>query len=84
MREANLALKAGGAQLDRFAAHREVFNRLLTLMRNACKDPGLDKISRLLLLEVVELRAMDWVTSEDVQEYYKNKLDIFEVRTGTS
>ena len=50
-------------------------------MRASCKDDRLDLVSRLHLLEVIELRAMDWVGNENVTNYYKQKLAQIEVRS---
>ncbi len=33
-----------------------------------------DPVSRLLLLEVIELRTMEWKNSPKVENYYKQKL----------
>ena len=50
-------------------------------MRASCRDDRLDLVSRLHLLEVIELRAMDWVGNENVTNYYKQKLAQIEVRS---
>ena len=46
-----------------------------TSLRSACKASGLGAAARLLSLEVLELRAMNWVSNELVASYYKLKLD---------
>lgn len=51
-------------QLDRVFIH----------LRNAGRDDSLDKISRLHLLEVVELRAARWAVQDQVCIYYQSKL----------
>ena len=43
-------------------------------LRNACRDEDLDLVSRIHLLEIIELRAMNWQTNENVTNYYKQKL----------
>ena len=69
-RSLSVSLKSGGgAALD--ASDAAAANRLMSGLRNACKDPALDKVSRLLLLEVVELRAMEWKANENVENYYR-------------
>lgn len=52
-------------QLDRVFIH----------LRNTGRDDSLDKISRLHLLEVVELRASRWAAQEQVSNYYQSKLN---------
>ena len=52
-------------QLDRVFIH----------LRNAGRDDSLDKVSRLHLLEVVELRAGRWAAQEQVSSYYQSKLN---------
>lgn len=51
-------------QLDRVFVH----------LRNASQDEGLEKICRLHLLEVIELRAGRWVSPDQVANYYPAKL----------
>ena len=43
-------------------------------LRNACRDEELDLVSRVHLLEIIELRAMNWLPNENVSGYYKQKL----------
>lgn len=43
-------------------------------LRNAGRDESLDKISRLHLLEVIELRAGRWLSQDQVCSYYQSKL----------
>ena len=45
-------------------------------LRNACKDTTLDIVARLHLLEIIELRAMKWVLTDSVINYYKQKLSM--------
>jgi hypothetical protein len=52
-------------QLDRVFIH----------LRNAGRDDSLDKVSRLHLLEVVELRAGRWSAQEQVNNYYQSKFN---------
>jgi len=53
-------------------------------LRNACKDTTLDIVARLHLLEIIELRAMKWVLSESVINYYKQKLSMCDNDDPTS
>lgn len=48
-------------------------------IQKACKDDRLTLISRIYLLEIVELRAMEWKMDENVSKYYKQKLAHLEV-----
>ncbi len=49
-------------------------NRLDTAMRVACRDPELDLVTRLLILELVELRQNAWNLNENILAYYRQKL----------
>merc|ERR1719376_921807 len=43
-------------------------------LRAAARDGTLDLMARLQLLEIIELRAMNWQPNENVTNYYKHKL----------
>lgn len=47
-------------------------DRAFVTFRNGCRDESLDYISRLHLLELIELRATNWVMNES-NNYYKHK-----------
>jgi len=49
-------------------------NRLDTAMRVACRDPELDLVTRLLILELVELRQNGWNLNDNILAYYRQKL----------
>jgi len=68
------SLKAHGNHMEMF--HRELLDKAQVALRNACKDTTLDIVARLHLLEIIELRAMKWVLSESVINYYKQKLSM--------
>ena len=68
----NASLKIHGNHMELF--HRELLDRAQISLRNACKDTNLDIVSRLHLLEIIELRAMKWVLTDSVTNYYKQKL----------
>jgi len=70
----NASLKAHGNHMEMF--HRELLDKAQVALRNACKDTTLDIVARLHLLEIIELRAMKWVLSESVINYYKQKLSM--------
>jgi hypothetical protein len=40
----------------------------------ACRDPELDLVTRLLILELVELRQNAWNLNENILAYYRQKL----------
>jgi hypothetical protein len=53
-------------------------NRVLiafqSVIRIACRDERLDLAARMHLLELIELRAMNWITNDKVSSYYRLKL----------
>jgi len=65
-------LKQHGAELE--SSHRPALDNLQQVLRFACRDNTLDLVSRVLLLEIIELRAMKWVPSDHVTTYYSKKL----------
>ncbi|XP_032798195.2 eukaryotic translation initiation factor 4E-binding protein Mextli isoform X2 [Daphnia magna] len=71
-------LKIFGAQLEMNC--KDQLDRVFIHLRNTGRDDSLDKISRLHLLEVVELRASRWAAQEQVSNYYQSKLN--ELATG--
>ncbi|KAH7977613.1 hypothetical protein HPB49_003042 [Dermacentor silvarum] len=44
-------------------------------LRNVSRDDKLDAFSRLMLLELIELRVMGWQSDEDAKEYYFRKYE---------
>jgi len=66
-------LKHHGPSLE--FSHREMLDSLQQVLRFSCRDNNLDLVSRVHLLEIIELRALKWVPSDHVTNYYKNKLD---------
>jgi len=65
-------LKRQGSALE--ASHKEQMDKLLSAMVAACRDDGLDLVTRVHMLEVIELRSMGWQTNENVTNYYQQKL----------
>jgi hypothetical protein len=49
-------------------------SRLDTAMRVACRDPELDLITRLHVLELIELRQNNWALDENIIAYFRQKL----------
>ena len=70
----NASLKTHGQHMEMF--HRELLDKAQVALRNACKDTTLDIVARLHLLEIIELRAMKWVLTDNVINYYKQKLSM--------
>jgi len=68
------SLKTHGQHMEMF--HRELLDKAQVALRNACKDTTLDIVARLHLLEIIELRAMKWVLTDSVINYYKQKLSM--------
>ena len=66
-------LKRHGPSLEDL--HVEHLKRLQQAMRSACRDPKLDLVSRVHLLEIIELRSFNWAASHHVTNFYKMKLD---------
>ncbi|KAH7937010.1 hypothetical protein HPB49_007206 [Dermacentor silvarum] len=66
-------LKVKGAAMERFFED-QLDTHFITL-RNASRDDKLDAFSRLMLLELVELRAMGWQSDEETTEYYCRKFE---------
>ena len=48
-------------------------------LREACKNPELDLVARLQLLEIIEMRSVKWKPNDDLSNYYKHKLHQIEV-----
>jgi hypothetical protein len=49
---------------------------LFIAFRNGCRDERLDYISRVYLLEAIELRATNWQGCDNLTAYYKSKTNI--------
>ncbi|XP_046637771.1 eukaryotic translation initiation factor 4E-binding protein Mextli-like isoform X2 [Daphnia pulicaria] len=74
-------LKNFGAQLE--INCKDQLDRVFIHLRNAGRDDSLDKVSRLHLLEVVELRAGRWSAQEQVNNYYQSKFNELVQAPGT-
>jgi len=68
----NAALKAWGKDLEEHQPDR--LDQIQGQIHAACRESRLDQVSKLHLLEVIELRAMHWVPNDKVAGYYKQKL----------
>lgn len=72
---ANLRLL--GPQME--VVSKDILDRAFVIFRNASQDERLTILTRLNLLELIELRAKGWQTSEDINSYYKSKASHVEV-----
>lgn len=71
-------LRIHGPQLE--ALSKDTLDRAFVTFRNASQDERLNIMTRLNLLELVELRAKSWLNSDGSQTYYKHKASNVEVR----
>jgi len=65
-------LKHHGPSLE--SSHHGALDKLQQVLRVACRDKNLDLVSRVHLLEIIELRALKWIPNDHVTNFYKNKL----------
>lgn len=65
-------LKAFGSVVEEF--YKEKLDQLLVCLREACKNTSLDLVVRIHILEVIELRALNWAPNEACEAYYREKL----------
>jgi len=75
-------LKQCGAQLDNL--YQDQLDKLGVAIRNACRDDELDLQSRVHLLQIIELRAMNWVPNESTSSYFRQKFSQIEQESGAS
>ncbi|XP_055681541.1 eukaryotic translation initiation factor 4E-binding protein Mextli isoform X2 [Lutzomyia longipalpis] len=64
-------LRIYGPQLE--ALSKDVLDKAFVTFRNASQDERLNIMTRLNLLELIELRAKSWQISDEVNTYYKHK-----------
>lgn len=64
-------LRCHGPQLE--AVSKDTLDRAFVTFRNASQDERLTIIARMNLLELIELRAKSWQTTDGVHTYYKHK-----------
>lgn len=70
-------LQALGMQLEQVA--KDTLDKAFVVFRNASQDERLSIMTRLNLLELIELRAKEWQVSDDINSYYKHKASNVEV-----
>ena len=66
------SLKASGRELNE--DWKELVDSLVEIIRLICRKNDLDDEARLRALKVLELRALEWVSNEVVEDYYRKKL----------
>lgn len=70
-------LRMMGPQMEIYA--KDTLDRAFVTFRNASQDERLNIMTRLNLLEIIELRAKSWQNSDGTNSYYKHKAIIVEV-----
>jgi len=65
-------MKVFGEALD--MNYKEKLDVMQSVMTKICQDRQLDLTIRLQVLEIVELRTLDWKSNYIVEEYYKDRL----------
>ncbi|XP_021939688.1 eukaryotic translation initiation factor 4E-binding protein Mextli isoform X2 [Zootermopsis nevadensis] len=68
------SLKLFGQQLE--TIYKDQLDRIFVAFRNGCRDERLDYLSRVHLLEAIELRASNWQGCDNLIAYYKAKTSI--------
>lgn len=66
-----ILLKKRGEELD--ATHKDALDRYFCTLRNACREDRLDVLSRLKVLEIIEMRAMHWKMNENLCNYFNSR-----------
>jgi len=72
-------LKISGSTLER--THKDTMDKLNHALMSACRLEQFSLVSRLHMLELLELRSMNWQPNENVVNYYKQKLAQIESNT---
>lgn len=70
-------LRMMGPQMEIFS--KDTLDRAFVTFRNASQDERLNIMTRLNLLELIELRAKSWQNSDGTNSYYKHKATNVEV-----
>lgn len=73
-------LRLHGPQLENIS--KDTLDRAFVIFRNASQDERLNIMTRLNLLELIELRAKSWQVSDGTNTYYKHKATNVEVRNS--
>ena len=67
--------------------YREKMDMMQTVMTKICQDRQVDLLIRLQVLEIVELRTLDWISNNIFERYYRDrfeKLEDIKKRDGES
>lgn len=64
-------LRIYGPKLEQIS--KDTLDRAFVAFRNASQDERLNIMTRLNLLELIELRAKSWQVSDGINTYYKHK-----------
>merc|ERR1719508_53606 len=75
-------LKICGPTLE--ISHKDQMDKLNNFLMAACRSDSLDLVSRVHMLEIIELRTMGWQPNENVTNYYKQKLVQIEYESNTN
>ena len=67
-------LKVNGRSLDENLQSREQLDYYFNEYRNLIRSNHLDLISKCYLLQLIELRAMRWISSSDSDDFYNQKM----------
>jgi hypothetical protein len=59
-----------------FPLNSDQLDRIFVAFRNGCRDERLDYLSRVHLLEAIELRASNWQGCDNLAAYYKAKMTV--------
>jgi len=65
-------LKLHGSSME--SSHGQILDSFQQVLRSSCRDQNLDLLSRVHLLEIIELRALKWVPNEHLTNYYRKKM----------
>ncbi|RWS11625.1 uncharacterized protein B4U79_01639 [Dinothrombium tinctorium] len=74
-------LKANGSELDN-GPYKDQLDLHFNTLRNISRDSRLDSMSRTRLLEVIELRAVNWTATEEITNFYQKRY--FELETNSN
>jgi len=75
-------LKISGPTLE--ISHKKQMDKLNNSLMSACRLDSLNLVARVHMLELIELRTMEWQPNENVTNYYKQKLAQIECESNTS
>ena len=73
-----MEVKAVGPLLD--IDNKDKMDIMQTLLTKICQDTQLNLELRLKVLEVIELRTLDWISNKAVDNYYQQRFAQFEER----